>query len=1321
MPFEAAQARFEHLTVMDGLPENSALSLLQDRLGFIWIGTQNGLARYDGRTMTTYQYDAADPYSFGGQLVLKIHEDRAGDLWFGTMEDGLVHYDRATGRFTSYRHHPEDETTISGDAVQSIYEDQRGDLWLGIGGLAQVALVDRFNRATGTFTRFRHDPADPKSLSDNLIFTTPSYLMGMPMVLHEDASGAIWLGTDRGGVNRFDPLTDTFTSFRHDPEDPGTLSSDRILSLTADQAGRLWIGTREGLNLFNPQTETVTRYHHDPDDPGSLAHDLVINVYEDLEGRLWISTMGGLDRFDPETEVFTHYAANPNPTDVSTVLLPLHEDENGLWMDRGLGELTYFDRASETVIPLISDPNNPQSLAGNRPISFLVDRTGTVWAGHQNSGLDKLVPTQAFQQYTHDPDDPQSISDNRIEALYEAPSEPGILWIGTEAGLDRLDRATGQITHYRHDEQDPRSLTAGAVQDVHEDRSGRLWVGTAAGLNRMDRRTGTFQRYEHDGQDPTTLPHPDVSLILETHNGKLWVGTLAGGLSRLDPETGVFTTSALADSTYHPNLYAALDTLTTGERQISAIRQVGNGADSTRTFDLDVATAVVVVVLGEGYGKDKLTDYGWIEDEKGERVWQMQWDESRSAGGIDWHRVQVAPLTLPPGRYRLRFVSDVNNSFNAWIGIPPDHPEYWGIQLLHVTPTESAVLDTLLTKPYVRNGLLDITIHSLLEDREGILWVGTNRGGLSRFDPTTGTVTTNFFDRRKGPMTVVDIHEDQDGRLWVVDFMVGLMQVDETSRTVERLPNTDGLPQEVLFMLEDDEGYLWLGGADHLARFDPETSQVRLFDEWHGMSKSKLNVGTRMADGTFFVGGENGLYAFDPRTMADDPKPPQVALTAFQLDGVDVLVGPKSPLQADISVAETVTLSHEENDFTFGFAAMHFARPERNTFAYKLEPYETEWSPASTIATARYTNLSSGQYTFRVKAANPDGVWNEQGASIRVEILPPWWRTTWAYLLYGLLFLVGLFSADRIQRRRLIAKERRRTQERELAQAREIEKAHIELQETHTHLKDTQAQLVQQEKMASLGQLTAGIAHEIKNPLNFVNNFAEVNEELADEAIEGLERGEEKTELLAILQDLKQNAQVINQHGKRADGIVQAMMQHASSSTGQREVTDINQLVAEHIDLAYHGKRAKVPDMTVEIRRDLAATTGTVEVVPQEVGRVLLNLLGNAFDAVHEHMVKVDGAYTPTVTVSTRGIEGQVEIRVSDNGPGIPAEITDRIFEPFFTTKPTGTGTGLGLSLSYDIVTQGHGGTLTVESEEGQGATFIVTLPVSKTEAASKA
>ncbi|MBT8205150.1 MAG: two-component sensor histidine kinase [Eudoraea sp.] len=256
----------------------------------------------------------------------------------------------------------------------------------------------------------------------------------------------------------------------------------------------------------------------------------------------------------------------------------------------------------------------------------------------------------------------------------------------------------------------------------------------------------------------------------------------------------------------------------------------------------------------------------------------------------------------------------------------------------------------------------------------------------------------------------------------------------------------------------------------------------------------------------------------------------------------------------------------------------------------------------------------------------------------------------------------------------------------------------------------TQQQLVHAEKMASLGELTAGIAHEIKNPLNFVNNFSEVTRELVEEMIEELKNGDAE-EADAIASDVIQNLEKIVHHGQRADSIVRGMLQHSRSGDGQKEPTDLNALADEYLRLAYHGLRAQDKSFNAAMETELDETLGQVNIVPQEIGRVLLNLLTNAFHAVSEKKLKKPEGYQPTVTVKTKKAGKGVEIRVSDNGDGIPEKIRDKIFQPFFTTKPTGQGTGLGLSMSYDIITKGHEGKMKVTSEIGKGTTFTVTLP----------
>lgn len=267
-----------------------------------------------------------------------------------------------------------------------------------------------------------------------------------------------------------------------------------------------------------------------------------------------------------------------------------------------------------------------------------------------------------------------------------------------------------------------------------------------------------------------------------------------------------------------------------------------------------------------------------------------------------------------------------------------------------------------------------------------------------------------------------------------------------------------------------------------------------------------------------------------------------------------------------------------------------------------------------------------------------------------------------------------------------------------------------ELSRTLDHLKATQAQLVQSEKMASLGELTAGIAHEIQNPLNFVNNFSEINQELIDDLKQAAQQGDMR-EVSIIADNLKENESKINMHGKRADGIVKSMLQHSRGSSGQKEMADVNRLVDEYVRLAYHGYRAKTKDLNVDLDIDLDPAVGSVSMVRQDIGRVVLNLLNNAFYAAN--LPSQDPAHKPRVAIRTRRDDQTVTIEVQDNGPGIPSDKKEKIFQPFFTTKPTGQGTGLGLSLSYDVVTKGHGGNLLCESQPGDGALFRVSLPSS--------
>jgi two-component system, NtrC family, sensor kinase len=332
-------------------------------------------------------------------------------------------------------------------------------------------------------------------------------------------------------------------------------------------------------------------------------------------------------------------------------------------------------------------------------------------------------------------------------------------------------------------------------------------------------------------------------------------------------------------------------------------------------------------------------------------------------------------------------------------------------------------------------------------------------------------------------------------------------------------------------------------------------------------------------------------------------------------------------------------------------------------------------------------------------------------------------------ILFSLIWILAMWIITKKQRKALAAERLKTLEIEKEIQINEKIKAALEVQVTERtaaltlqkeelektlhELKDTQAQLIQAEKMASLGELTAGIAHEIQNPLNFVNNFSEVNTELIAELKEEIAKGNME-EVKALAEDIAANEQKINHHGKRADSIVKGMLQHSRSSSGIKEPTNINALADEYLRLAYHGLRAKDKFFNAAMKTDFDDTIGNINVIPQDMGRVILNLITNAFYTVTEKKNTSTSSagqhYEPTVTVSTKKVNNKWEIKVTDNGNGIPAKVLDKIFQPFFTTKPTGQGTGLGLSMSYDIVTKAHGGELKVETKEVEGTSFIIIL-----------
>ncbi len=611
----------------------------------------------------------------------------------------------------------------------------------------------------------------------------------------------------------------------------------------------------------------------------------------------------------------------------------------------------------------------------------------------------------------------------------------------------------------------------------------------------------------------------------------------------------------------------------------------------------------------------------------------------------------------------------------------------------------------------VQNSAQPNSISSFLVSDANTLWFGHINEGLVFYDPVKKIRTVyRQVPEEKNSLSsdkVECLFEASNGVIWIGTAEKGISLLDPATGKFSFLNKKDGLPElSISAIAADKKQNIWVATNHYLCRWIPEEKRFIAYRQQDGFEIDASyikGVFFPEENGRMYLRLSDGIYAFHSDSLksyiADIPS---VIFTGFLINNKSVgIQAPDSILPVDIDYLKKVKLAYSQNRFTIQYAAIDlYGNVE---YAYRLAGFDSEWQFVKNKAEAIYTNVPPGTYTFQVKAINHQG--NSSGLrELEIEVKAPWYRTWLAYFIYALLFVALVLGYVRFRSRALI-KQNFKLEE-------NVKSRTNELSSSIRELKATQAQLIQSEKMASLGQLTAGIAHEIQNPLNFVNNFSELSNELIDEMKIEAEKNNTK-EVLSIADDIKQNLEKISHHGKRADAIVKGMLQHSRTSSGQKQPTDINALISEYLKLAFHGYRIKEKAFEAKLITDFDSTPGMVNIAPQEIGKVLLNLFNNAFFAVAEKSkMLADKNFEPSVYITTKKLSDKLQITIADNGPGIPENIIDKIFQPFFTTKPTGQGTGLGLSLAYDIVTKGHDGQLSVNSRK-EGVEFVITLPIS--------
>ncbi len=1089
----------------------------------------------------------------------------------------------------------------------------------------------------------------------------------------QDRRGFLWIGTE-DGLNRFDGYE--FTIFKHGG--PGTVSHNTIWEIFEDHAGTLWVGTYGGgLNKFDRDTQTFKSYQHDPNNPNSLSDDHVRAVLESHEepGILWIATYGGgLNRFDTNTETFVRFQHDPDDANslCNDLIWAMCEDKAGdLWLGTatGLSRLRREDKTKPGAgfTNYRHDPNNPHSLSDVYPTSVYEDRAGVLWVGTNAGGLSftKLSKfskaTETFTHYRHDPQNPQSLSHDSIRPIFE--DKAGNLWIGTYGGgLNFLDRAAQKFIRYTNDAGDAYSLSNNVVRTIYEDHAGNLWIGTwGGGLNKVVGKK--FAHHRHQPGNPNSLSHNYVTAICEGREREVWIGTQAGGLTRMSWEEGG---AARFERFHHEenNANSLSDDYVTAickaadEPEVLWIGTFDQGLNrfdaKTRTFtryqhapdDPHSLTNNTIVSLHASLSKPGVL---WIGTNDGEL---NQFDR------------RTSKFTYVP--YHHKKAGAHHEALRAIYEWPAQPGIVWigedGAGMYKLVPSANSALGEnagayevvgYQHEPNNPNSLISNRVHTIYGTRDGMLWIGTYEG-LNRFDPETERFTS-FTEK-------------------------------------------DGLPSNVVYgVLEDEAGNLWMSTNKGLSKLSirrlegPDSMAVtfRNYDVTDGLQSNQFyfNAFHQGRGGRMYFGGVNGLNVFHSGRIQDNLHAPPVVITDFQIFNKSVPLessGTKNgfSLPKHITECSEITLSYQAGVFSFEFAGLDYTHPVKNQYAYKMEGFDEEWTYSGNRRFVTYTHLDPGEYVFRVKASNNDGVWNEEGAAIKIIITPPWWRTWWAYAFYGLILAAGIFAVDRIQRRRLIKQERQR------AALREAE------------LRAQTAEAASQAKSDFL----SNVSHELRTPLTSVLGFAKIIKKRLEERIFPLVPKSDGKVQHTIAQ-VSENLNVVMVEAERLTALINNVLDLAKIESGKVKWNIQTLAVAEIIERAAASTAPLFEANGLHFHKEIAPDLPKIAGDEDRLIQVVINLISNA--------VKFTAA--GWITCRAEQKDGEIIISVSDTGIGISAEDQAAVFDKFkqvgdtLTDKPKGTG--LGLTICKEIV-EHHGGRIWVESEIGKGSTFSFALPV---------